>query len=114
MGTDQEWLGDYLVHRSTIVGGSVMVIGFSAARTVLEPGAGGRAFDVTISASPENELLRIAAELWPGQAVFLPLEDPLFLRTVAYNSEDEIYLTRLSEQFDAIVQYGVAHRMPIE
>jgi len=38
MGTSQEWLGDYLVHRSAAAGGSDVVIGFSAARTVLEPG----------------------------------------------------------------------------
>ena len=47
--------------------------------------------------------------------MFLPLTDPLFTeRTVAYNSEETIYVTRLGEQFDALIQYGLAHRMPID
>jgi hypothetical protein len=45
--------------------------------------------------------------------VFLPLDDPLFTdRRVAYNSEDIIYATSLADQYDAIIQYGLAHRMP--
>ena len=57
------------------------------------------------------------AETWLDQTVFLPLplDDPLFLEhRVAYNSEDVIYATPLGEQFDALIQYGVAHRMPID
>jgi hypothetical protein len=55
------------------------------------------------------------AETWQEQTVFLPLDDPLFgERTVAYNSEDVIYVTALEEQFDALIQYGLAHRMPID
>jgi hypothetical protein len=47
--------------------------------------------------------------------VFMPLDDPLFTeRTVADNSEDVIYVTPLAEQFDAVMQYGVAHRMPVD
>jgi hypothetical protein len=38
MGTEQEWLGDFLAHRSTVVDGSVIAIGFTSARTELEPG----------------------------------------------------------------------------
>ena len=113
MGTEQEWLGDYLAHRSLAVAGSIIVVGFSSAHTDLEPGAGGTPFDV-IATSPENEILRVMAETRPGQTVFLPLDDPLFAdRRVAYNSEDVIYPTSLSEVYDALVQYGLAHRMPI-
>lgn len=112
MGTDQEWLGDYLAHDSSAVGGSIFVVGFSSAKTELEPGAGGTPFDVT-STSPEHELLRRMAESNPGRNVFLALDDPLFSdRLVAYNSEDVIYATPIREQFDAILQYGLAHRMP--
>jgi hypothetical protein len=115
MGTEQEWLGDYLAHESTTVDGSVYVIGFTSARTELESGAGGTPFSIVESASPENEVLRVLAETWPDQTVFLPLDDPLFAdRTVAYNSEDVIYVTALEEQFDALIQYGLAHRMPID
>ena len=113
MGTEQEWMGDYLAHQSTVVDGSIIVVGFSSARTELEPGAGGTPFDILESASPDNEVLRLMAETWPGPTVFLPLDDPLFSdRRVAYNSEDVIYATSLNEQYDAIIQYGLAHRMP--
>ena len=115
MGTKQQWLGDYLAHESPVVKGSVLVIGFTSARTVLEPGAGGTPFDVLESASPENEILRLVAETWPQQTVFLPLDDPLFVnQRVAYNSEDVIYATQLGEQYDALIQYGLAHRMPVD
>ena len=114
MGTDQEWLGDYLTHRSQVVGGSIMVIGFTSAQTELEPGAGGTPFDILASASPEHEILRMMAETWPNQTVFLPLDDPIFVDgRVAYNSEDVIYASPLREQYDALIQYGLAHRMPL-
>lgn len=114
MGTDQQWLGDYLAHESPVVDGSIIVVGFTAAQVELEPGAGGTPFDVEDS-SPENELLRLVAATWSDQDVFLPLTDPLFTeKTVAYNSEETIYVTRLAEQFDALIQYRLAHRMPID
>lgn len=113
MGTEQEWMGDYLAHTSTVVDGSIIVIGFSSARTELEPGAGGTPWDILESSSPDNEILGVIAEAWPAQTVFLPLTDPLFAeRTVAFNSEDVIYVTSLGEQFDALIQYGLAHRWP--
>ena len=113
MGTEQEWMGDYLAHTSTVVDGSIIVIGFTSALTELEPGAGGTPWDILESSSPDNEILRVIAEAWPTRTVFLALTDPLFTaRTVAYNSEDEIYVTSLGEQFDALIQYGLAHRWP--
>jgi erythromycin esterase-like protein len=114
MGTEQEWLGDHLVNTGEAVDGSVIVIGFASATTELEPGAGGTPWDVIDSNSPDNEVFRIMAETLPGRTVFLPLDDPLFAeRTVAYNSEDVIYITAPKEQFDVLIQYGVAHRMPV-
>ena len=114
MGTDQQWLGDHLAHSSDIVDGSIIVIGLSSAKTELEPGAEGSAWDVLDSKSPDNELLRLLAGTIPDRTVFLPLDDPLFAeRTIAYNSEDVVYITSLKQQFDAIIQYGVAHRMPV-
>jgi hypothetical protein len=114
MGTDQEWLGDYLVHRSPVVGGDAFIVGFTSAVTELLPGAGGTPWDV-VESSPEYEIYRIVAESFPGSTVYLPLDDPMFSeRTVAMNSEEIIYLTRLNDQFDGIIQYGLAHRWPIE
>ncbi len=114
MGTEQEWMGDYLVNRSTAVTGGIIVIGATSARTVLERGAGGTPFDVR-DTSPDDELYRVMAETYPDQTVFLPLDDPVFTDGgVAMNSEEVIYVTALKEQFDAVLQYGVAHRMPID
>ncbi len=114
MGTEQEWLGDYLVHRSSALEGPVMVIGFTSARTELEPGAQGTTFDVK-DTSPKNEILRVMAETMPGATVWLPLDDPLFQeREVAYSSEEVTYVTSLAEQFDVLIQYGLAHRMPLD
>lgn len=111
MGTDQEWLGDYLVHRSEAAAGSVFIIGFTSAKTVLEPGAPGNPYDI-VQSSPEDELLRLMAEAWPDMNVYLPLDEPLFSeKNVAYNSEDVIYAVQLADVFDALFQYGMAHRM---
>lgn len=111
MGTDQEWLGDYLTHRSEAAEGSVIIIGFTSAETVLEPGAPGSPTNIVLS-SPEDELLRLMAEAWPDLNVYLPLDDPMFSeKSVAYNSEDVIYAVQLADVFDAVFQYGVAHRM---
>lgn len=114
MGTKQEWLGDYLVHRSSAIDGTVIVVGVTAAKTELEPGASGTPFDVR-ETSPDDELFRVMAETRPAANVFLPLDDPLFSEhRVAVNSEDIIYAARLEEQYDAVLQYGLAHRMPID
>jgi len=114
LGTKQEWLGDYLVHRSTAVDGAVVVLSVVAARIELEPGASGTPYDV-LEASPPKELFRMMAEAWPDQTVFLPLDDPVFAtRGVPVNYERRIYVSALKEQYDAVLQYGLAHRVPID
>lgn len=112
LGTRQEWLGDYLAHRSPVVSGSVTVVSVVSAKTVLEPGSSGTPFDV-LTSSPEHELFRLLAESWPRKTVFLPLDDPVFAEgRVAVNYEESISSASLAEQFDAVLQYGLAHRMP--
>jgi hypothetical protein len=55
------------------------------------------------------------AEAWPEMNVFLALGDPVFSeKRIGYNSEEVIYATPLHEVFDAIIQYGVAHRWPAD
>jgi hypothetical protein len=113
-GTDQEWLGDYLVHKSPEVDSGVVVVSFTSARTDLLPGAGGDPVDV-LSSSPEGELFRLIAETWPGTTVFLPLDDPLFsTERVPVSYEETVYNTSLAEHYDAVLQYGLAHRMPAD
>ncbi|MDH3300532.1 MAG: hypothetical protein OES24_08495 [Acidimicrobiia bacterium] len=115
MGTKQEWLGDYLVNSSGAVDGSIIVIEFASAVTELEPGAGGTPWNIVESNSPDNEVFRLLAETLPDHTVFLPLDDPIFSeRTIAFNSEDVIYVTPLRQQYDALIQYGLAHRMPVD
>lgn len=111
-GTDQQWLGDYLVNESRAVGGSVIVVGVTAARIEPEPGATAR-FDV-LDASPRNEVFRIITETWPQRNVFLPLDDPLFGRGgVPMNYEGSIYRGAPAQVYDAFLQYGLAHYIPI-
>ncbi len=75
--TDIEWLGEYLVHRSTVVHGSVFVIGVMAASIL--PVSGGTVLVCDVhDASPPNELLRVMVESFPDQTMFLPLDDPVF------------------------------------
>jgi hypothetical protein len=106
--------GDYLARRSSAADGSVFVVDVASARTVLEPGAGGTPFDVR-EPSPDHELFRVMVETRPGEHVFLPLDYPLFTgHRVAMNSEDVIHTASLKEQFDAVLEYGLAHRMPID
>jgi hypothetical protein len=113
-GTDQEWLGDYLVHRSTAIDGTVIVVGVAAAKIELEPGSSGSPYDV-LHTSPENELFRLMVETWPGQTVFLPLDDPVFTNGgVVVNFEETIYVCALKEQYDAVLQYALAHRVPVD
>ncbi len=113
-GTEQEWLGDYLVHRSTAIDGSVIVVAVVAAKIELEPGSSGTPYDVRAT-SPDNELFRLMAEARPGLTVFLPLDDPIFADGgVPVNFEETIYVCALREQYDAVLQYGLAHRVPID
>jgi hypothetical protein len=111
-GTDQEWLGDYLVHQSHAVGGNVIVISVGAARIVAASG-GASLFDI-MNASPANELWRTMHETWPGQSVFLPLDDPMFLQSgIPVNYEDEIFVTALKKAYDAMLLFPLAHRIPL-
>jgi hypothetical protein len=109
-GTDIEWLGDYLVHRSPVVAGSAFVLVVGAAR-IVSPDGGTTLF--RLEASPANELFRLLRDTWPGQTVFLPLDDPLFAEDeVLVNFEDAIFAYRLQRVYDAVLQYPLAHRDP--
>jgi hypothetical protein len=109
-GTELEWLGDYLLNRSPAADGSVFVIVVGAAR-IVSPNGATTLFD--LSASPPNELFRMMREAFPGQTVFLPFDDPVFLNQgVLVNFEGEIYSAQLKRVYDAALQYPEAHRDP--
>jgi hypothetical protein len=109
-GTEQEWLGDYLVHRSTAVGGPAIVLCVTAAEIV-----GGAAWSVpdwrVTDESPDNEIWRVMSETWPNRTVFLPLDDPAFGQGVRMNFEGIIHSGAPRRHYDAFLQYPVAHRI---
>jgi hypothetical protein len=109
-GTEIEWLGDYLVHKSQPADGSVIVLGvLGAAHIVSVPGSGSPDYD--LAASPENELLRVMNRTWPDQIVFLPLDDPVFSDgRVPINHGGDVYVSALKQHYDAFVLLPVAHR----
>ncbi|HUW08229.1 MAG TPA: hypothetical protein VM537_00790, partial [Anaerolineae bacterium] len=110
-GTDIEWLGDYLVHKSPVADGSVIVLNVSAAHIAAVPGSGNP--DYTLSASPENELNRVVSSTWADQTVFLPLDDPLFEEgRVPISSDGTIYKGALQRHFDAFILLPFAQRVP--
>jgi hypothetical protein len=109
-GTDIEWLGDYLVHKSQAAGGSVIVLEVSAAHIVPVPGSGNP--DSDLAASPENELLRVMNQTWPDQIVFLPLDDPLFSDGRIPMNFGEIYVGAPKRHYDAFILLPLAHRVP--
>jgi hypothetical protein len=113
-GTDQQWLGDYLVHESAAVGGSVIVLNINPARIVTGSGGATTLFDIR-DASPANELWRLMNEAWPDRAVFLPLDDPVFAAGgVPINYEGTIYLAAPKRQYDILVLLPLAHRVPLQ
>jgi hypothetical protein len=108
-GTEIEWLGDYLVHKSQEADGSVIVLEVSAAHIVSVPGSGIPDYD--LAASPENELLRVMNQTWPDQIVFLPVDDPVFRSgRVPINSEGTIYVGAPKRHYDVFVLLPLAHR----
>jgi hypothetical protein len=109
-GTDIEWLGDYLVHTSQVAERSVIVLAVSPARVVAVPGSGVP--DSDLSASHENELLRVMNETWPDRIVFLPLDDPLFSSGRIPMNFGDVYVGAPRRQYDAFVLLPQAHRVP--
>jgi hypothetical protein len=106
---DTEWLGDYLVHKSQVADGAVIVLWVAAAQIVSVPGSGVPDFD--LSASPKNELLLVMNQTWRDQRVFLPLDDPLFDEgRVPLNVSGDIYVTAPQRQYDALLLLPTAHR----
>lgn len=109
-GTEIEWLGDYLVHKSQPADGSVIVLGvLGAAHIVSVPGSGIPDYD--LAASPENELLRVMNQTWPDQIVFLPVDDPLFSSgRVPINHGGDVYVSAPKRHLDVFVLLPLAHR----
>jgi hypothetical protein len=109
-GTDIEWLGDYLVHKSQVADGSVIVLEVSAAHIASVPGSGVP--DSDLAASPENELLRVMSRTWPDQIIFLPLDDPLFSNGRIPMNFGDIYVGAPKRYYDAFVLLPQAQRVP--
>jgi hypothetical protein len=108
-GTRQEWLGDYLVHRSPLAAGVTETVAVVPARGEIYVTGTVEDFDVAQS-SPPNELLRLMDERAVGMTAWLALDDPLFL-------EDGILVNLLSgvrscapkDHYDAFVLLPESH-----
>jgi hypothetical protein len=112
-GTSQEWLGDYLVNRSTAINGRVFVMSVVPSRITADFDTDLPDFDL-LDASPENELFRIISETWPERVVFLPFDDPIFVTTsVSMNYEGKIYVATPKRHYDAVVVLPVAYRIQL-
>jgi len=108
-GTDIEWLGDYLVHGSAAVDGSILVLDVAPARIL----TGTTTVWSLTDASPDNELFRVMHESAPDRVVVLSLDDPLFLEDgVPLNFEDTIYMVAPKVHYDVLVVLPEAHRVP--
>jgi len=106
-GTDQEWLGDYVAHRSPVVNGSAIVVAVTPARTV---GPSGEVMDDLLDASPANELWRVMHETWPERNVFLPLDDAMFHDGgIPVNFEDFIEVIAPGRHYDVFLVLPLAH-----
>lgn len=109
-GTDQEWLGDYLVHKSPAASGSVTVISVYAAQI----NRSGSVAEDLLRNSPANEIFRVMHESWPQKTVFLPLDDPIFRdHEVPMISEGTVYTGKPKECYDILLLLPVAHQVPI-
>lgn len=109
-GTEIEWLGDYLAHRSPAAGGSVIVVQVVPAHIKAVPGSGIPDYD--LKASPENELLRVMNQTWPDQIVMLAVDDPLFSSArVPINSDSVIYVGAPMRYFDILILLPAAQRV---
>jgi hypothetical protein len=100
-GTQQEWLGDYLVHRSPLAAGQTLTLWMAAGRGEYLLDNASKSFDLR-EQSPENEVLRIVSEVAGSRTALLPLSDPMFLeRQVAVNYLEDIFVCSPKRQYDA-------------
>jgi hypothetical protein len=108
-GIRQEWLGDYLVHRSPVAGGSTETVAVVPARGETYVNGAIASVDIARS-SPPNELLRTMSETAGGKTAFLALDDPLFERDeVPVNSLAGVQVCAPKRHFDAFVLLPEAH-----
>jgi erythromycin esterase-like protein len=110
MGTSGvEWLGDYLVHRSSKVGGTVFVLAVTPAR-ILSP-SNEETYDV-MDKSPANEVWRVMHQTWPSQVCFLPFDDALFSTTTApMNFDGSLFWGIPKNHYDAFILLPVGHQV---
>jgi hypothetical protein len=110
-GTDQEWLGDYLVHKSEAVNRSIIVVNAAPVRIMDKDGT--RELWNVLDASPPNELWRIMGEVSAGDLLYLRVDDPIFSEGgILMNYEDKIYRGAPKEVYDVFLSLPVAHRIP--
>jgi hypothetical protein len=102
-GTQQEWLGEYLVRRSPAASGQTLTLWVTGSRGEYRFNDTPTSFDLRTQ-SPENEVLRITSELAGSRTALLPLSDPIFLdRQVAVNYLEGVFICSPKRQYDAFI-----------
>jgi hypothetical protein len=111
MGTSGvEWLGDYLVHRSPKVGGTVFVLAVTPARILSDSNV--ETYNV-MDKSPVDELWLAMYETWPNQICFLPFDDVLFsTSSIPMNFDGNIFRGAPKSHYDAFILLPVGHQVP--
>ncbi len=108
-GTSQEWLSDYLVHRSPVAAGMTETVAVVPARGEAYVSGKVSTFDLT-QTSPDDELLRLMGESTGWSPAFLALDDPLFDRDqIPINFHDEVRVCAPKRHFDAFVLLPESH-----
>ena len=108
-GSRHEWLGDYLANSSPVVGGSACSVAILPARG--NPESGGAIGDHDIfDQSPDYEPFRAMNEMWPQDAVSLPLSDPFFqTQKVLVNIENTVKACTIGTVYDAFILLPDVH-----
>ncbi len=113
MGTEKEWLGEYLAVRSPHAAGNTTLICVVPARGELVKNGGKIVpFDLQDKSGP-GELLHVMSAHAADQVAFLPLDDPIFEKQkITVNYGGNLYTHRPKALYDGYVLLPDVH--PLE
>ena len=107
MGTEKEWLAEYLHESSPVTAGSSFSVKAIPAEGTIEMDGPGNNIRVSFRDEPGNkELLSLLASRADDRAAFLPLDDPLFSeKRVDLDYHHRRMAIRPKDQYDAFILY---------
>jgi hypothetical protein len=108
-GTPQEWLGDYLAHKSEYTAGRTFHVYVRPAQGEVADGAATKDVDVTTDSSP-NEVFRLMHEAAGPAMAFLALDDSVFLEDgVEVNYVGSTHTSAPKPVYDAFILVPEGH-----